>query len=80
VIRELVSLVGANKKHGKPKMDKGSADHQDRKLRLIFITVGLLTLASAIAVTVAWFIFIGHGFVALLDFFGASPAGANGGD
>ena len=61
-------------------MDKGSVDDPDRKLRLIFITVGLLTIVGAIAVTVAWFMLIGHGFVALLDFIGASPAGANGGD
>ena len=59
-------------------MDKGSADPQDRKLRLIFITVALLTVAAAIAVTVAWFMLIGHAFVALLEFIAAGPAGASG--
>lgn len=53
-------------------MDKGSADpHQDRKFRLIFLSVGLLTVASAIALTVAWFMLIGYGIVALLDFMAA---------
>jgi cytochrome c oxidase subunit IV len=59
--------------------DKDSADHQDRKLRLIFITVGLLTVVSAIAVTVVWFTLIGHAIVALLDFIAAGSAGAKGG-
>ena len=53
----------------KSQMDKGSADpHQDRKVRLIFLSVGLLTSASAIALTVAWFTLLGYGVVALLDF------------
>jgi hypothetical protein len=30
-------------------MDKGAADRQDRKIRLIVLVVGLLTVASAIA-------------------------------
>ena len=76
MIRELCVLVGANKEAWKAKMDKGSADDQDRKPRRIFITVGLLTVAAAIAVTVAWFMLIGHAFVALLDFISAGPAGA----
>ena len=61
-------------------MDRGPVHHPDRKLRLILIAVGLLTLAAAIAVTVAWFTLIGHAFVALLDLIATSPAGANGGD
>jgi hypothetical protein len=58
-------------------MDKGSPDpQQDRKLRLIFLSVALLTLLAAIALTVAWFMFLGYGAVALLDFITAFPAGA----
>ena len=50
-------------------MDKGSADpHQDRKVRLIVMSVGLLTAVSAIALTVAWFTLLGYGVVTLLDF------------
>jgi hypothetical protein len=57
-----------NKKHGKSQMDKGSADpHQDRKVRLIVLSVGLLTAASAITLTVAWFTLLGYGVVTLLD-------------
>jgi hypothetical protein len=66
-----VSSFG-DKKQEQPNMDKGSADpHQDRKFRLIFLSVGLLTVASAIALTVAWFMLIGYGIVALLDFMAA---------
>jgi hypothetical protein len=63
-----VSWFG-NKKHGKSQMGKGSADpHQDRKVRLIILSVGLLTAALAIALTVAWFSLLGYGVVTLLDF------------
>ncbi len=50
-------------------MDKGSADPQQaRKVRLIVLSVGLLTAVSAIALTVAWFTLLGYGVVTLLDF------------
>ena len=62
-----------------PNMDEGSADpHQDRKIRLIFLSVGLLSVALAVALTVAWFMLIGYGVVALLDFIAAGPVGATG--
>ncbi len=62
-------------------MNQGSVDNHDPKLRLFFIAIGLAMLVGALAVTVAWFMLIGHAFVALLDFLAASPAaGANGGD
>ena len=57
-------------------MDKGSADDQDSKPRRIFIIVGLLTLAAAIALTVAWVMLLGYGAVALFDLITTGPAGA----
>ena len=58
-------------------MDKGSADpNQDRKFRRIFLSVGLVTVVAAIALTVAWVVLLGYGAVALLDFLAADPAGA----
>jgi len=50
----------------KPNMDKGSADPPDRKARLIVIIIALLTVTSAIGLTVAWFVLIGYGVLALV--------------
>jgi hypothetical protein len=61
----------------KPNMDKGSADpNQDRKFRLIFLSVGLVTVVAAIALTVTWVMLLSYGVVALLDFITTGPAGA----
>jgi flagellar basal body-associated protein FliL len=47
-------------------MDKGPADPPDRKARLIVIIIALLTVTSAITLTVAWFVLIGYGVLALV--------------
>jgi len=48
-------------------MDKGSADPPDRKARLIVMIIVLLTVTSAMALTVGWFTLIGYGVLALVD-------------